>query len=391
MIRLTENYRSSPQILAVANAVLAGGALDGTASAAEASASALRANRPDGPAAPHPRPSPTTPPRPGPSPAPSATTTGPTGRWSAQAVLCRTNAQTAVIERALHQAGIPFRVRGGGGLLDQPEVKAALRDLQRHTGDFATAVADLQATADRWPLRRPRRRRADRSTGRRRPASADDDADGQSDDRAANLGALVRMAHDYAALDSRPTGAGFVAWLTDATRADQPDGSGDGVEIATFHAAKGLEWPVVHLAGLEQGLVPIGHARDDDALAEERRLFYVAVTRAESRAAVHLGRGAHVRHPHGVAHPLALPGRGRGGHRRRSQAGDVPADWVQPPPAQRGRLADVSRRRRPTAPPLASRRRPGSARAAHGRSRPPAVASSTTTTWPCSTRSRPGA
>ena len=48
---------------------------------------------------------------------------------------------------------------------------------------------------------------------------------------------------------------------------------GDAVDILTFHAAKGLEWPVVHLAGVEDGLVPIGHAKRDAELAEERRLL----------------------------------------------------------------------------------------------------------------------
>ncbi|MBU3702547.1 MAG: ATP-dependent DNA helicase UvrD2, partial [Acidimicrobiia bacterium] len=63
--------------------------------------------------------------------------------------------------------------------------------------------------------------------------------------------------------------------------ADQPDPTGDAVEVSTFHAAKGLEWPVVHLAGLEQGYIPINHAKTPEAWAEERRLFYVAATRAE--------------------------------------------------------------------------------------------------------------
>ena len=49
----------------------------------------------------------------------------------------------------------------------------------------------------------------------------------------------------------------------------------------TFHAAKGLEWPIVHLLGLEEGFVPIAHARTAAARAEERRLLHVAVTRAE--------------------------------------------------------------------------------------------------------------
>ena len=57
--------------------------------------------------------------------------------------------------------------------------------------------------------------------------------------------------------------------------------SGDAVSISTFHAAKGLEWPIVHLAGVEDGFVPISRARESEAIDEERRLLYVAVTRAE--------------------------------------------------------------------------------------------------------------
>ena len=55
----------------------------------------------------------------------------------------------------------------------------------------------------------------------------------------------------------------------------------DGVNLLTFHAAKGLEWPVVHIVGLEDGFVPIAHAKSRAAKEEERRLLYVAVTRAE--------------------------------------------------------------------------------------------------------------
>ncbi len=57
----------------------------------------------------------------------------------------------------------------------------------------------------------------------------------------------------------------------------------DAVEISTFHRSKGLEWSVVHVAGLEQGLVPIAHAKDSNAIAEERRLLYVALTRAKDQ------------------------------------------------------------------------------------------------------------
>ncbi len=58
------------------------------------------------------------------------------------------------------------------------------------------------------------------------------------------------------------------------------DDARDAVTLATFHAAKGLEWPIVHLAGLEDGLVPITHARTPGRRAEEARLLYVAMTRA---------------------------------------------------------------------------------------------------------------
>src|SRR3546814_12363792 len=72
-------------------------------------------------------------------------------------------------------------------------------------------------------------------------------------------------------------------------QAEGADDRRDAVTIATFHAAKGLEWPIVHLAGLEDGLVPIGHARNQAQRIEEARLLYVAMTRAEDE----IGR-AHV-------------------------------------------------------------------------------------------------
>ncbi|HVN52677.1 MAG TPA: ATP-dependent helicase, partial [Acidimicrobiales bacterium] len=146
VVRLRDNYRSTPQILAVANAVLAGGALDGDPDGDRPTLDDLRANRPAGPI-------------------PTVTALAddvaearavaravrdhhrPGGPWATQAVLCRTNAQLAVIEQALHQASIPFRIRGGGGLLDQPEVKVALRELQRHPGDLPAALADVVAPA----------------------------------------------------------------------------------------------------------------------------------------------------------------------------------------------------------------------------------------------------
>ena len=69
--------------------------------------------------------------------------------------------------------------------------------------------------------------------------------------------------------------------------ADRPSNDADAVDVATFHAAKGLEWPIVHLAGMEQGLVPISRAQTPSEIAEERRLLYVAITRAERELHCH--------------------------------------------------------------------------------------------------------
>ncbi len=73
--------------------------------------------------------------------------------------------------------------------------------------------------------------------------------------------------------------AGFVGWLDASTRGE--DAAGAGVDLATFHRAKGLEWPVVFVTGLERGLVPVSWAASDDSIAEERRLFHVALSRAQ--------------------------------------------------------------------------------------------------------------
>ncbi len=259
VVRLVQNYRSSPQILAVANALLTTGG-DGVDRRG-----ALVATRNDGPL---------------PSVTEFADDTAeakgvarsvrdhhaPGQPWSAQAVLVRTNAQIPAIEEALKAAKVPFRVRGAAPLLDQPEVKQALARLRSARQGFTEAVTELAAGLD----------------------VDDDEVSERVAERRANVDALVQLAHDYQAIESTPSTDGFFAWLATTTRADQPDGTGDAVEVTTFHAAKGLEWPVVHLAGIEQGYVPIGQARTGDALAEELRLFYVALTRAERELCITL-------------------------------------------------------------------------------------------------------
>jgi DNA helicase-2/ATP-dependent DNA helicase PcrA len=263
---LDHNYRSSPQILAVAGAVLHGAT----------NPAVLRPTRADGDT-------------------PSvvayeddrAEAAGiarairdahrPGGRWGDQAVLVRTNAQGALIEEALRAAGIPFRVRGGRAITDEPVVKAALSQLQASSTPFLGAVDDLEAeTPVDEAIEAANQNPADPA-----PSPGVPDAVDGPDRRRTLVDTLVRLAHDYAASDPTPTADGFEAWLRDGGAPPDERPGTDAVDLATFHAAKGLEWPVVHLAGLEQGFVPIAHATTPDALDEERRLLYVAITRAE--------------------------------------------------------------------------------------------------------------
>jgi DNA helicase II / ATP-dependent DNA helicase PcrA len=97
------------------------------------------------------------------------------------------------------------------------------------------------------------------------------------------LVAFAQLAREYAALDANANIAGFRAWLSATVGGEGAEGARDAVALSTFHRAKGLEWPVVFLVGLERGLVPIGRSTDPAEEAEERRLLYVAATRAEQR------------------------------------------------------------------------------------------------------------
>jgi DNA helicase-2/ATP-dependent DNA helicase PcrA len=178
-------------------------------------------------------------------------------QWSDLAVLYRTNAQSAAFEAALSAVGIPFRVRGAGAFLDRPEVRAALDALRRAADDapgrsFAEHLVDLDVV--------------DESGG---------------DERSEHGDALVRLGREYLDAESGPGSLdGFLAFLTAALRDDAPVDV-DAVELLTFHRAKGLEFHTVFVTGLERGLVPISYADTPVERAEERRLLYVALSRAE--------------------------------------------------------------------------------------------------------------
>ncbi|HTM25938.1 MAG TPA: UvrD-helicase domain-containing protein [Vicinamibacterales bacterium] len=106
-----------------------------------------------------------------------------------------------------------------------------------------------------------------------------------ANERTENLMELVSAARDYEARDPEASLGGFVDRLSLLSEADEESGSKNArVWLMSMHAAKGLEFPVVFIAGMEEGLFP--HSRsseDEDELEEERRLFYVGMTRAERR------------------------------------------------------------------------------------------------------------
>jgi superfamily I DNA/RNA helicase len=106
----------------------------------------------------------------------------------------------------------------------------------------------------------------------------------QFEARWSNVQTLVKAVMDYEAAGPAPTLSGFLdqsALVTDDDRRAREDRRRDGVTLMTVHSAKGLEFPFVFVAGLEEGLFPHEKSLNDAALEEERRLFYVALTRAQ--------------------------------------------------------------------------------------------------------------
>ncbi|HEY7068500.1 MAG TPA: UvrD-helicase domain-containing protein [Acidimicrobiales bacterium] len=242
VISLVGNYRSTPQVLAAAADVLErAGAGEARVTATRVEGPAVRLERhPDERAE---------------AQAIARAVRdrrGPRAAWSTQAVLVRTHAQVPVITEALRRTGVPHHVRGADGVVERREVRDALDLLRRSGGSLAACLPDLAALA------------------------AETDTEARVD-----LELVVQLAHDHLRLDPRAGAVGFVSWLVATLQSESGEVRRDAVTVATFHSAKGLEWPVVHLAGLEDGLVPITHARTNAQRAEEARLLYVAMTRAE--------------------------------------------------------------------------------------------------------------
>jgi DNA helicase-2/ATP-dependent DNA helicase PcrA len=268
VVRLVRDYRSTPQVVAVANAVLRRGR-----DAAATSAVTLRAQRPDGPDpvyAEHPD-----------EIAEAAWVAEEIRRLVAAgtpprevAVLYRVNAQSEAYEKALADAGIHYVVRGAERFFERAEVKqagmllrAAVRagDAGTDAPDAAAATAAVLSSAGFTELPPP--------------------GGSAARDRWESLKAVVDLAAEVVARKPRAGLAEVVVEL-EGRAAAQHAPVADGVTLASLHAAKGLEWDAVFIVGCHDGMLPLVYAETPAEIAEERRLFYVGVTR--SRAALRI-------------------------------------------------------------------------------------------------------
>jgi ATP-dependent DNA helicase UvrD/PcrA len=267
------------------------------------------------------------------------------GDWAYpdMAVLYRTNSQSRALEEAFRRAGIPYRLIGAISFYERREVKdllAYLRLITNPADDEAflravgvpkrglgeTSLSILQRTAAQWskPLLatargaegitdlRPNVREAFRAfaalidglaqrAGELPPADVLEQviqaidyeavlhAEGpEGEDRWENVRELVASAANWSEVVAEGAeGTPLEQFLADAallSSADTTVGSEEGVTLMTLHTAKGLEWPVVVLTGLENGLFPLARAEEQpDGLEEERRLCYVGLTRAKDK------------------------------------------------------------------------------------------------------------
>ncbi len=184
------------------------------------------------------------------------------------AVLYRINAQSEVYEEALTAAGVAFQVRGGEGFFSRQEIRQALVALQR-AADRDAQDADLPDLVRR--LLEPLGLTAEAPSGT------------QARERWEALTALAELVDEEVATRPELDLPGLVAELKVRADARHPPVV-QGVTLASLHAAKGLEWDAVFLVGLADGTLPISHALshgpDSEAVEEERRLLYVGITRA---------------------------------------------------------------------------------------------------------------
>jgi DNA helicase-2/ATP-dependent DNA helicase PcrA len=179
------------------------------------------------------------------------------------AVLYRVNGQSEALENALAEVGVDVQVRGGERFFNRPEVQNAIRAIRSEVS-MPTDKPLFQTVSDIM-----------RSLGW---SAAAPEAAGAGRDRWESLNALVLIVDE---MPATATLADFANELDERQRS-QHEPLRSAVTLSTIHAAKGLEWGDVYLIGLSEGYLPITYAKTDAELAEERRLFYVGITRAKS-------------------------------------------------------------------------------------------------------------
>lgn len=177
------------------------------------------------------------------------------------AVLYRINAQSEAIENALSSQGIGYQVRGGERFFARPEIQAAMRSIRaeslvdtgkslfesvseicRTHGWQAMPPTDLNANLERWE----------------------------------SLNSLISIVEEL------PAGSNLIDFAKelDERQRSQHEPVKEAVTLSTIHAAKGLEWQSVFVCGVSEGYLPIGYAKTEREIYEEQRLLYVALTRA---------------------------------------------------------------------------------------------------------------
>ncbi len=193
------------------------------------------------------------------------------------AVLYRVNAQSEVYEEALTEAGIAYQVRGGEGFFNRQEIKQALVALRRAAERGAGAAAEGPLPGVVRAVLEPLGLTAEPPAGTR------------TRDRWEALTALAELADDEVAQRPQLDLPALLAELRVRADARHPPVV-QGVTLASLHAAKGLEWDAVFLVGLADGTLPISHAlahgAESEAVEEERRLLYVGITRARAHLAL---------------------------------------------------------------------------------------------------------